>query len=70
MIHGFRTEFPVPLAMSTTWDLALAEQAARVAAKEASHAGVRWTYSLMVDIARDARWSRIVEGAGGGPYLG
>jgi beta-glucosidase len=70
VIHGFRTEFPVPLAMSATWDPALVEQAARVAAKEASHAGVRWTYSPMVDIARDARWGRIVEGAGEDPYLG
>jgi len=70
IIHGFRTEFPVPLAMSATWDPALVEQAAHVAAKEASHAGVRWTYSPMVDIARDARWGRIVEGSGEDPYLG
>ncbi len=70
VIHGFRTEFPVPLAMSATWDPALVEQAARVAAKESSHAGVRWTYSPMVDIARDARWGRIVEGSGEDPYLG
>ncbi len=70
VIHGFRTEFPVPLAMSATWDPALVEQAAHVAAKEASHAGVRWTYSPMVDISRDARWGRIVEGAGEDPYLG
>ena len=70
IIHGFRTEFPVPLAMSATWDPALVEQAAHIAAKEASHAGVRWTYSPMVDIARDARWGRIIEGAGEDPYLG
>jgi beta-glucosidase len=70
IIHGFRTEFPVPLGMSATWDPAIVEQAARVAAKEASHAGVRWTYSPMVDIARDARWGRIIEGAGEDPYLG
>ncbi|HVP55067.1 MAG TPA: beta-glucosidase BglX [Candidatus Eisenbacteria bacterium] len=70
VIHGFRTEFPVPLALSATWDPALVEQTARVAAKEASRAGVRWTYSPMVDIARDARWGRIVEGAGEDPYLG
>ncbi len=70
IIHGYRTEFPVPLGMSATWDPALVEQAARVAAKEASHAGVRWTYSPMVDIARDARWGRIIEGAGEDPYLG
>ncbi len=70
VIHGFRTEFPVPLALSATWDPELVERTARVAAKEASHAGVRWTYSPMVDIARDARWGRIVEGAGEDPYLG
>lgn len=70
IIHGYRTEFPVPLALSATWDPALAERASRVAAKEASRAGVRWTYSPMVDIARDARWGRIVEGAGEDPYLG
>lgn len=70
IIHGYRATFPVPLALSATWDPALVEQAARMAAKEASHAGVRWTYSPMVDIARDARWGRIVEGAGEDPYLG
>ena len=70
IIHGFRTEFPVPLAMSATWDPALVERAARVAAREASQAGVRWTFSPMVDIARDARWGRIVEGAGEDPFLG
>jgi beta-glucosidase len=70
IIHGFRTEFPVPLALSATWDTALIAQTARVAAKEASHQGVRWTYSPMVDISRDARWGRIVEGAGEDPYLG
>ncbi|HEY4934232.1 MAG TPA: glycoside hydrolase family 3 N-terminal domain-containing protein [Terriglobales bacterium] len=70
VIHGFRTEFPVPLGLSATWDPALVERAARVAAKEASRAGVRWAYSPMVDIARDARWGRIVEGAGEDPYLG
>ncbi len=70
VIHGFRTEFPVPLGLSATWDTALIERTARVAAKEASRSGVRWTYSPMVDIARDARWGRIVEGAGEDPYLG
>jgi beta-glucosidase len=70
VIHGFRTEFPVPLALSATWDPGLVAQTARVAAKESSHAGVRWTYSPMVDISRDARWGRIVEGAGEDPYLG
>ena len=70
IIHGYRTEFPVPLGMSATWDTALVERAARIAAKEARQEGVRWTYSPMVDIARDARWGRIVEGAGEDPYLG
>ena len=70
VIHGYRTEFPVPLGLSATWDPALVERASRVAAKEASRAGVRWTFSPMVDIARDARWGRIVEGAGEDPYLG
>src|SRR5689334_12471784 len=70
VIHGFRTVFPVPLAMASTWDPALVEQAARVAAREASASGVRWTFSPMVDIARDARWGRMTEGAGEDPYLG
>jgi beta-glucosidase len=70
VIHGFRTDFPVPLGMSATWDPVLVEKAARVAAQEASAAGVRWAFSPMVDIARDARWGRIVEGAGEDPYLG
>ncbi|HET9695384.1 MAG TPA: glycoside hydrolase family 3 N-terminal domain-containing protein, partial [Terriglobales bacterium] len=70
VIHGYRTEFPTPLAMSATWDPALIEKAARVAAVEASADGVRWTFSPMVDIAHDARWGRIVEGAGEDPYLG
>ena len=70
VIHGFRTEFPVPLALSATWDPELVEKTARVAARESSHAGVRWTYSPMVDISRDARWGRIVESAGEDPFLG
>lgn len=70
VIHGYRTIFPTPLALSATWDPALVEKAARVAAVEASAAGIRWTFSPMVDIARDARWGRIVEGAGEDPYLG
>ena len=69
IIHGFRTEFPVPLGLSATWNPELVERAAAVAAKEARRAGVRWTYSPMVDIARDARWGRIIEGAGEDPYL-
>jgi beta-glucosidase len=70
VIHGFRTEFPVPLGMASTWDAALVEKASRVAAQEASSIGIRWTFSPMVDIARDARWGRIQEGAGEDPYLG
>ena len=70
VIHGFRTDFPIPLALSATWDPALVEKVSRAAAGEAYAAGVRWTFSPMVDIARDARWGRIVEGAGEDPYLG
>lgn len=70
VIHGYRTTFPTPLGMSATWQPDLVEKAARVAAVEASHDGIRWTFSPMVDIARDARWGRIVEGAGEDPYLG
>jgi beta-glucosidase len=70
VIHGYRTIFPVPLAMASTWDPSLAERASRIAAKEATREGIRWTFSPMIDIARDARWGRIVEGAGEDPYLG
>lgn len=70
VIHGFRTEFPIPLGMASTWNPALVEKASRVAASEASSIGIRWTFSPMVDIARDARWGRIAEGAGEDPYLG
>ncbi len=70
VLHGFRTDFPIPLGMASTWDPDLVEKAARVAAFEASAIGIRWTFSPMVDIARDARWGRIAEGAGEDPYLG
>ena len=70
VVHGFRTEFPIPLAMASTWDPSLVEQASHVAAVEASAIGIRWTFSPMVDITRDARWGRIAEGAGEDPYLG
>jgi beta-glucosidase len=70
VIHGFHTLFPIPLGLSASWDPALVEQTSRVAAQEASAEGVRWTFSPMVDIARDARWGRIAEGAGEDPYLG
>ena len=70
VIHGFRTEFPIPLGLASSWDPELVEQAARVAAREASATGIRWTFSPMVDIARDARWGRMAEGAGEDPFLG
>ena len=70
VIHGFRTEFPVPLGLSSSWNPDLIQQTARVAAQEASASGIRWTFSPMVDIARDARWGRMTEGAGEDPYLG
>jgi beta-glucosidase len=70
VIHGFRTVYPVPLAMASTWDPQLVEQAARIAAREASSTGIRWTFSPMVDIARDARWGRMTEGGGEDPFLG
>ena len=70
VIHGYRTIFPVPLGEASSWDTASVERAASVAAREASAAGVRWTFAPMVDIARDARWGRIVEGSGEDPYLG
>ncbi|HEY6945987.1 MAG TPA: glycoside hydrolase family 3 N-terminal domain-containing protein [Candidatus Acidoferrum sp.] len=70
VIHGFRTEFPVPLGSASSWDPDLIQQTARVAAQEASASGVRWTFSPMVDIARDARWGRMTEGAGEDPFLG
>lgn len=70
VIHGFRTEFPIPLGLASTWDPGLVEQASRVAAREASATGIRWTFSPMVDIARDARWGRMAEGAGEDPFLG
>ncbi|HZZ58818.1 MAG TPA: beta-glucosidase BglX [Opitutaceae bacterium] len=70
VIHGYRTIFPIPLGLSCSWDMDVIEQTARFAAREASAQGVRWTFSPMVDIARDPRWGRITEGAGEDPYLG
>ncbi|MBJ7483214.1 beta-glucosidase BglX [Brevundimonas sp.] len=70
VVHGYKTLFPVPLALAASWDPALVEQTARVAAVEATAAGLNWTFSPMVDIARDPRWGRVVEGAGEDPYLG
>jgi len=70
VIHGYHTIFPVPLAMASSWDPSVAERAQAVAAKEARAAGLHWTFGPMLDIARDARWGRIVEGAGEDPFLG
>lgn len=69
VIHGFKTIFPIPIGQSATWNPAIVEEGSRVAAAEASSAGVRWTFSPMVDIARDARWGRLAEGYGEDPYL-
>ena len=70
VIHGFKTIFPVPIAMAASWDPAMIESAQSTAADEARSAGIHWTFGPMVDIARDPRWGRIVEGAGEDPYLG
>ena len=70
VIHGYRTIFPIPLAMAASWDTAVPEQSQVVAAKESRAAGLHWTFTPMLDIARDARWGRIAEGAGEDPYLG
>jgi len=70
VIHGYQTTFPIPLALSCSWDMALIEKTARIAATEATADGICWTFSPMVDIARDPRWGRIAEGAGEDVYLG
>lgn len=70
VIHGYETIFPIPFALSCSWDMAAVEEAARIAAKEASADGINWVYSPMVDICVDARWGRIAEGNGEDPYLG
>jgi beta-glucosidase len=70
VVHGYRTIFPIPLAEAASWDLEAMEQSARIAAIEASAAGVHWTFAPMVDISRDPRWGRVMEGAGEDPYLG
>ena len=69
VIHGYETIFPIPLALSCSWDLEAAEEVARISAKEASADGISWTYSPMVDVALDARWGRVSEGNGEDPYL-
>lgn len=70
IIHGYKTIFPIPLGLSCSWDTTLIEKTARVAAVEATAAGYNWTFSPMVDITRDPRWGRVMEGSGEDPYLG
>ncbi len=70
VIHGYKTTFPIPLAESASWDLEAIELSARIAAKEASASGIHWVFAPMVDISRDPRWGRVMEGAGEDTYLG
>lgn len=70
IIHGFKTVFPIPLGLSCSWNMPLIEQTARIAAIEGSAVGYNWTFSPMVDISRDPRWGRVMEGSGEDPYLG
>src|ERR1051326_7623311 len=70
IIHGYRTIFPIPLAEASSWDTSVIRLSARIAATEAAAAGVHWTFAPMVDIARDPRWGRVMEGAGEDTYLG
>ncbi|WP_214229379.1 beta-glucosidase BglX [Pedobacter sp. B4-66] len=70
VIHGYKTTFPIPLALSCTWDMSLIQKTARIAAVEATADGLNWTFSPMVDISRDPRWGRISEGSGEDTYLG
>src|SRR6201999_813309 len=70
VIHGYRTIYPVPLGLAASFDPEMVTQLAHMAAQEATTAGIRWFYSPMVDISRDARWGRTVEGAGEDTYLG
>lgn len=70
VIHGYETLFPIPLGLSSTWDMDLIEKSARIAAVEASADGINWTFSPMVDVSRDPRWGRVSEGNGEDPFLG
>jgi beta-glucosidase len=70
VIHGYSVTFPIPLAEAASWDMAAIQKSARIAATEAAAGGVQWTFAPMVDIARDPRWGRVMEGAGEDPYLG
>ena len=70
VIHGYSITFPIPLAEAASWDIPAIKRSARIAATEAAAGGVHWTFAPMVDIARDPRWGRVMEGAGEDPYLG
>jgi len=70
VIHGYKTNFPIPLAEAASWDLPAIERSARIAGTEAAAAGIHWTFAPMVDVARDPRWGRVMEGAGEDPWLG
>src|ERR1700744_4843006 len=70
VIHGYRITFPIPLGEAASWDIAAIEKAERIAATEASASGINWTFAPMVDIARDPRWGRVMEGSGEDSYLG
>ena len=70
VIHGYKTLSPIPLAEASSWDLEAIKKSAQMAAKESAAAGINWTFAPMVDISRDARWGRVMEGAGEDPYLG
>ncbi len=70
LIHGYKTVSPIPLAESASWDIDAIEKSAALGAKEAAAAGINWTFAPMVDITRDARWGRVMEGAGEDPFLG
>lgn len=68
VVHGYETSFPIPLGLSTSWDMDLIEETAKMAAREATADGINWTFSPMVDLSRDARWGRVSEGAGEDPF--
>ena len=70
VIHGYKTISPIPLAEAASWDLEVIQKSAAIAAEEAAAVGINWTFAPMVDISRDARWGRVMEGAGEDPYLG
>ncbi len=70
VVHGYKTMMPIPLAAASSWDPEVAKRSCQIAAKEAAASGIHWTFAPMIDIARDARWGRVMEGAGEDPYLG